>query len=331
MSKTVSVIMPLYNEEQYIDNCIQSLLRQDYPIEDMEWLFVDGMSTDNTKEILNQYKIKYPDLIRVLDNPKKIVPCAMNIGIREAGGKYIVRLDAHADYASDYISKCVYYLDTTDADNVGGIADTKSNGIVGNAIAMMLGSKFGVGNSKFRTNGKSGYVDTVPFGAFRKEVFDQWGDYDERLVRNQDNEMNYRIRKNGGKIYLADDIHLSYYCRDSIKGIVKMAIQNGKWNVITMKMCPGSMGIRHFVPLCFLLSQIFIPLFAILFSNIFGGIFVLEELLYFLCDVLFSVKAAKEIKSFFLLLILFPIFHVSYGFGSLIGIWQVVRNAFRKD
>lgn len=143
-----------------------------------------------------------------------------------------------------------------DADNVGGVAETKANGFVGNCIAKMLSSRFGVGNSEFRTNGKSGYVDTVPFGAFRREVFSKYGGYDERLVRNQDNEMNYRIRKNGGKIYLADDIHLSYYCRDSIKGISDMAKKNGMWNVITMKLCPGAMGIRHFVPLVFVLSII---------------------------------------------------------------------------
>ena len=213
---TVSVVMPVYNEVKYIDKCIRSLLLQDYPVQNMEWIFVDGRSQDNTVRILNGYAELYPQLIRVLENPHKIVPYAMNIGIAASRGKYIVRLDAHADYTQDYISKCGHYLDTTDADNVGGVADTKSNGFIGNAVAKMLSSKFGVGNSQFRTGGDSGYVDTVPFGAFRREVFSNYGGYDERLVRNQDNEMNYRIRKNGGKIYLSSDIHLTYYCRDSI-------------------------------------------------------------------------------------------------------------------
>ncbi len=331
MSKKVSVVMPLYNEEKYIANCIESLLLQDFPKEDMEWIFVDGMSKDATKEILKEYKEKYPELIHICDNPKRIVPCAMNIGIAHAQGKYIVRLDAHADYASDYISKCVYYLENTDADNVGGVAETKSRGFIGETIAMMLSSKFGVGNSQFRTNGKSGYVDTVPFGAFRREVFEKWGDYDERLIRNQDNEMNYRIRKNGGKIYLAEDIHLSYYCRDSIRGIVKMALQNGKWNVITMKLCPGSMGVRHFIPLAFLLSQIILPLFAVFVSGFFWKIFLLEEVLYLVCDLLFSIKAAKKISYFLLLILLFPIFHISYGMGSLIGIGKIIGGLFRKE
>lgn len=325
MNINVSVVMPLYNEENYIKKCVDSLLEQDYPIEDMEWIFVDGMSTDRTREVLDNYKNQYPNLIKIFDNPKKIVPCAMNIGIKEACGKYIIRLDAHADYAKDYISKCVYYLNTLDADNVGGIAETKSKGFIGNTIAMMLGSKFGVGNSQFRTNGKSGYVDTVPFGAFRKEVFEQWGGYDERLVRNQDNEMNYRIRKNGGKIYLADDIRLSYYCRDSIRGIVKMAVQNGKWNVVTMKLCPGSMGVRHFVPLCFVLSLLILPLLAIAVWDCIWILFLAELMLYLLCDIIFSAKAAKGIANLGLLLILFPVFHISYGLGSIAGIVNVIN------
>lgn len=326
----VSVVMPVYNEEKYIDDCIKSLLEQDYPIEKMEWIFVDGCSKDKTVEILNGYKEKYPDLIKVFNNPNKIVPFAMNIGISKSIGKYIVRLDAHADYAKDYISKCVYYLDTTDAENVGGIAETKSKGFIGGAIAKMLSSKFGVGNSQFRINGKSGYVDTVPFGAFRREVFSKYGGYDERLVRNQDNEMNYRIRRNGGKIYMADDIHLTYYCRDSVKGINQMARKNGMWNVITMKLCPGSMGIRHFIPLAFVLSVV--GLVGLGFAHwIFWACLAVELALYALFDIAFSVKAARGVKEFLVLLFLFLSFHVSYGIGSICGIFKLFSKKYRRN
>lgn len=324
----VSVVMPLYNEERYISNCIDSLLQQDYPKENMEWIFVDGCSTDNTVKILEDYKKKFPDLIHIYSNENKTVPYAMNIGIANATGKYIVRLDAHADYSNNYISRCVHYLDKTDADNVGGVAETKSKGFVGNAIAMMLSSKFGVGNSQFRTNGSSGYVDTVPFGAFRKEVFERLGGYDERLTRNQDNEMNYRIRKNGGKIYLSEEIRFSYYCRDSIKGISDMAIKNGMWNVITMKLCPGSMGIRHFIPFVFLMSLVFlIPLSFV--NCIFRLGLISEVVLYGVLDIIFSVKASHEKRYVPLVLILFPIFHLTYGFGSLKGIFRLFDRKFR--
>ena len=326
----VSVVMPVYNEEKYIAKCIDSLLQQDYPTEKMEWIFVDGCSKDRTVEILKEYQHKYPNLIKILDNPQQIVPYAMNIGIAASAGKYIVRLDAHADYATDYISKCVYYLENTDAENVGGVADTKANGFMGGAIAKMLSSKFGVGNSQFRTNGESGYVDTVPFGAFKREVFSKYGGYDERLVRNQDNEMNFRIRKNGGKIYLSDDIHLSYYCRDSIKGISDMARKNGMWNVITMKLCPGSMGWRHFIPFLFVMSVLGLGILGMVHS-IFWMLLGLELTLYMALDLLFSARQASDVKEFFVLAVLFPIFHVTYGFGSMIGITKLFSKEFRKD
>lgn len=330
MDVVVSVVMPVYNEEKYIDACIRSLLQQDYPRSDMEWIFVDGCSQDATVAILEDYAKQYPGLIRIYENPNKIVPYAMNIGIAQAKGVFIVRMDAHADYAPDYISKCVHYLQTTDAENVGGLAETKSKGFVGCAIAKMLSSKFGVGNSQFRTNGDSGYVDTVPFGAFRREVFTKYGGYDERLVRNQDNEMNYRIRKNGGKIYLSRDIRLSYYCRDSIKGISQMALKNGMWNVITMKLCPGSMGVRHFIPLAFVVSVVLLGALSFV-HPIFAIGLAAEMLLYSALDILFSAKQACSFKEWLLLLALFPIFHVCYGWGSITGLCKLLTKQYRKN
>lgn len=324
----VSVVMPVYNEEKYIEKCINSLLLQDYPTKHMEWIFVDGCSKDRTIELLKRYQEKYPELIKVLNNPHKIVPYAMNIGIKASHGKYIIRLDAHADYATDYISKCIYYLENTDAENVGGVAETKANGFMGCVIAKMLSSKFGVGNSQFRTNGENGYVDTVPFGAFKREVFSKYGGYDERLVRNQDNEMNFRIRKNGGKIYLSNEIHLSYYCRDSLKGITEMAEKNGMWNIITIKLCPGSMGVRHFIPLLFVISVFGFSIFGIV-HPIFWMLLGADLTLYMLLDILFSVKQATNVKEFFTLIILFPVFHITYGFGSIIGVVKLFSNEYK--
>lgn len=322
MDELISVIMPLYNEEKYISSCVNSLLKQDYPKKFMEWIFVDGGSTDATVSILKSYQERFPLLLKIYENPDKTVPFGMNIGIRHARGKYIIRMDAHADYPVNYISECVSCLNSTDADNVGGIAETKSRGFIGNAIALMLSSKFGVGNSRFRTEGHEGYVDTVPFGAFRREVFQKWGGYDERLTRNQDNEMNYRIRSNGGKIYLSKRIRFSYYCRDSLHGICNMAVQNGMWNIITMKLCPGSMGIRHFVPLVFLLSLILMPFLA-LFFPFFRVLLAAELLLYFSLDLYFTFKICKCFKYAVAVFFLFPIFHISYGLGSIKGLFKL--------
>jgi len=325
----VSIVIPVYNEEKYIKNCIISLLKQDYSQVHMEWIFVDGNSGDKTLIIIEEFQKKYPELIKLYSNPNKTVPYAMNIGIKASAGKYIIRLDAHSEYAENYITRCVYYLDTIDADNVGGCAETKSRGYVGHAIACMLSSKFGVGNSHFRTSGKGGYVDTVPFGAFHREVFEKYGYYDDRLTRNQDNEMNYRIRKNGGKIYLAEDIKFAYYCRDSIKGIIDMAIQNGKWNIITMRLCPGAMGSRHFVPFIFLLSLITLPLLSI-FSPFFKWVLLTEVIIYLILDLIFSLKAASQLKYAPLLFILFPLFHLSYGFGSLLALINPISSAEKR-
>lgn len=324
MSIIVSVVIPVFNEEKYIDSCIRSMIKQDFPRELMEWIFVDGCSKDRTKGIVAGFKQNMSNLIRIYDNPNKTQSYAMNIGIRNAIGKYIIRLDAHSEYACDYISKCVHYLETTDDDNVGGIALTKSKGFVGNAIGIMLSSKFGVGNSQFRTSKKSGHVDTVPFGAFRREVFEKYGLYDERLIRCEDMEMNYRIRKNGGKIYMSEDIRFVYYCRDSIKGIAGMAVKNGKWNIITSRLCPGSVSIRHFVPFLFLSSLIFAPILILLIKPL-KYLFIAELIMYFLLDLIFSIRSASKVKYAFLVFILFPIFHLSYGFGSLIGLITLRR------
>lgn len=323
----ISVIVPVYNEEKYIRECLASMFEQDYPVERMEWFFVDGMSPDRTVEILEEYRAQYPELIRVLQNPNKTVPYAMNIAIRQAKGEFIVRLDAHAEYARDYFGKCIELLQRTGADNVGGVMETKSRTPIGATIAKMLSSKFGVGDSQFRTNGKDGYVDTVPFGAFRREVFEKYGMYDERLTRNQDSELNYRIIHGGGKIYLSNEIKLAYYCRDSVQGIVKMALLNGKWNIITSKFCPGSMRLRHFIPCIFVLSLIGMPLLSLLIPPMWW-LFGLEMLAYITLDVIFSCRAADSVKEYFQLLYLFPAFHICYGWGSVQGIFKVLFKKY---
>lgn len=222
----VSIIVPLLNEEKFIGHFLDSLIRQTYPREKMEWILVDGDSDDKTREIIEKYKADNKLPIKLLNNKERKTPFALNIGIKNARGKYIIRLDAHAEFFSDYIEKCIYYLDNTDADNVGGVAETSASTFIGKAISQMLSTKFGVGGSDFRIGDGNKYVDTVPFGAFRKEVFDKVGLFNTELLRSEDNDMNARIRNSGGKIWLADDIRFKYYCRDTIRGILKMGLQN---------------------------------------------------------------------------------------------------------
>lgn len=327
----VSLIAPVYNEEKYIERFIDSILKQDYNYKLMELIFIDGNSTDKTKElIVNKMKsasISY----KILTNTKRITPISLNMGIKKARGDIIIRLDAHSQYPENYVTKCVYYLNTTGADNVGCLIETVSEGYVGCAIANVLSSRFGVGNSKFRTNAKSGYVDTVPFGTFRRDLFNKIGFFDERLQRNQDSEFNNRIIKNGGKIYLFNDIKITYHPRDTIKKLISMAVLNGKWNLYTNYLVPGSMKLRHFIPFVFVLS-IIIGI-ALCFTNfIFVKIlFLTELLLYFLLDIIFSFKDVKKhgILLSILMFIIYPLFHIMYGLGTFLGIKLIIQNKMK--
>ena len=327
----VSLIAPVYNEEKYIEGFIDSILKQDYNYKLIELIFIDGNSTDKTKElIVNKMKtarISY----KILTNTKRITPISLNIGIKKAKGNIIIRLDAHSQYPENYVSKCVYYLNTTGADNVGCLIETVSEGYIGQAIANVLSSKFGVGNSKFRTNAKSGYVDTVPFGTFRRDLFNKIGFFDERLRRNQDSEFNNRIIKNGGKIYLFDDIKITYHPRDTIKKLISMAVLNGKWNLYTNYIVPGSMKLRHFIPFVFVLSIIFgIALFFTDFIII-KILFIIELILYFLLDMIFSLKDIKKhgILVSMLMFIIYPIFHIMYGVGTFLGTQLIMQNKMK--
>lgn len=318
----ISVILPVRNEERFITACVASIFAQDYPQEQMEVIFVDGCSEDRTVELLHEMQKAHPQIV-VLHNPNRTVPYAMNIGIEKSRGEVIVRLDAHAEYPPDYIRLSVETLLTRECDNAGGVFETRGRGFMGEAIAEMLKTPLGVGNATYRLTQEDGYVDTVPFGCFRRELFERIGGFDERMTRNQDNELNFRIRKNGGKIYLNHNIRVLYYCRDTMRGIMKMGYMNGKWNVITMTLVPGSMGVRHFVPLAFVLSTIVLLLLTLATrSLLFGGLLALEWGAYLLLDVFYAYTIAKEKGWRFLPveIVLYPAFHFAYGFGSLRGI-----------
>ena len=323
----ISVILPVRTEERYSDACVASIFAQDDPADQMEVIFVDGCSEDRTVALLDRQREAHPQII-VLHNPNRTVPYAMNIGIAHSRGEVIVRLDAHAEYPPDYVRLSVETLLTKECDNAGGVFETRGRGFMGDAIAEMLKTPLGVGNATYRLTTEDGYVDTVPFGCWRRELFDRIGGFDERMTRNQDNELNFRIRKNGGKVYLNHNIRVLYYCRDTLRGIMRMGYMNGKWNVITMTLVPGSMGVRHFVPLCFVLSpSVLLLLTAFTRSMLFGGLLALEWGAYLLLDFFYSYTIAKEKGWRFLPveLILYPAFHFAYGTGSLCGICALPR------
>lgn len=316
----LSVICPIYNEAKHIASCLESILQQDFPKEEMEVLLVDGMSTDRTREIVQQYTEQYP-FIFLLDNPKRIVPTGLNIGIRVAQGDVIIRLDAHAIYPDNYFSVLVDKLFALNADNVGGLCRTlpAKETPVCEAIAAALSSPFGMGDSHFRigTN-KEMQVDTVPFGCFRREVFDKIGYFDEELIRNQDDEFNGRIIKYGGHIYLIPSIVINYYGRDSIGKVAKMFYQYGLFKPLVNKKLGTPATVRQFFPPLFVVGLIgglllsFVhPIFCILYMVVLA--------LYLFLAIYFSVKQFKNIKKVLLLIATFVTIHVSYGWGYLCG------------
>lgn len=323
----LSVICPIYNEAKYIDVCIQSILLQDYPKEHLEVLFVDGMSKDGTRDIVKDYARQHP-FIHLLDNEKRIVPVAMNIGIMASKGDVIMRLDAHAQYPTNYFSVLVEALESLDADNVGAACRTDVLNKTSKTLAIreVLSNKFGVGNSTFRLGvDKVMEVDTVPFGCWKREVFDKYGQYDERLIRNQDIELNKRIVRGGGHIYIVPDTYCVYLARETFKGLAKNNYGNGKWNILTVYYTKqmGSLSLRHFIPLLFLLSLI-VPLFCSLIWGPLVFVAIASLLTYMLALGGISVKLimGKHLK-FGYLLISFFVLHVSYGWGSLMAILKL--------
>lgn len=324
----ISIICPIYNEEKYIANCIESLLLQDVEKSNIEILFVDGMSSDATRYILNEY-IKRYSFIRGLDNPDRIVPKAMNIGINNSVGNIIIRIDAHASYATNYISTLASYIDSDLADNVGAPCktDVLNKTSISLAIREVLSHPFGVGNSQFRIGVDHVMsVDTVPFGCWRRDVFERFGMYDERLVRNQDIELNKRIIRGGGKILLVPETECTYFARETIAPLVRNNYQNGFWNIKTVYLTKelSSLSLRHFIPLLFILGL----LLPILLSLLYLPFLVLSLLTIVLYSTvaIYSSIAIKKKNNQFSIYNLYRVFlslHISYGCGSLISLLKL--------
>ena len=327
--KEVSIIIPIYNEQKHIKSCLDSIVNSDFDKTNLEVLLVDGGSTDKTLEIISSYIKNYP-YFKLLHNSKQIVPVAMNMGIKQAQGSYIIRLDAHASYPKDYLSKLIYWHKKLNADNVGGIwiTETRIKTNTSNAIKNVLSDKLGVGSS-FRVGvDKIKEVDTVPFGCYKKEIFDKIGLYDERLVRNQDIELNKRLKKAGGKIYLVPDIKCVYFARETFKELAKNNFNNGLWNILTAYYTESlsSLSLRHFVPLMFILSIIF----SFLLSFVFHWFFFVFVGILFIYLLIISIRSfqIKRQTSFFHQLMAFLALHFSYGIGSLVGIFIVFKKKF---
>lgn len=327
----VSIIIPCRNEEKFIGGCLDSIISSDYPKDRLEVFVVDGMSEDGTRGILAGYSEKYP-FIKLLENIKRITPCAFNIGIRHAAGEAIMIMGMHATYEKDYISKCVRYLDEYGADNVGGVMVTvpRDGSLAGKAITLALSHRFGVGNSVFRTGAKEPvFVDTVFGGCYKRDVFRRVGMFNEALVKHQDMEFNCRLREAGGRILLAPDIVCYYYARTDIRSFLAHNWGNGLSVVISLlesRAVPVSS--RHFVPMVFVSAIIFSSVFSVL-STAFAWLLLAVSGSYSLAALYNSGRIGMEKRDLRLFLIMpavFALLHISYGLGSLYGAARLVSS-----
>lgn len=322
MGFVVAIVVPTLNEERFIASCLDSLIAQSYPIEQMDVMVVDGGSKDRTREIVGEYNTKYPN-IRLLDNSERIQSIAFNIGVENSDAPYIVRLDAHALYDKDYVKKCIEGLQVDGKrGNVGGrcIILPYNNSLWAKTNAILNYSRFGIGGSAFRVGTKAGIADSVPFGAFPRSIVEKVGGMREDLPRAEDNEYNSRIRKAGYDVFFDPGIVSSYYARPTLKASCEQMFANGESIGHLFYVDRDSIGLRHIVPLVFVLGLFWGTIGSLIWPSIFYLLMVGLSL-YLLCDIAASLKAVKEHgwKYFFPLMIMFFLVHFSYGSGTIKG------------
>lgn len=319
---SVSVILPCRNEARAIGSCLQSIVESEYPKDHLELIVVDGRSEDGTREIVDEFSKQFP-WIRLLDNARGITPAAMNVGIRSSKGNIVIRMDAHTVYPRDYIPKLIEWSERSKADNVGGICITQPANPTSRAqaIAVALSHPWGVGNSHFRIGVSAPkWVDTVPFGCYRREVFDKIGLFDERLIRNQDDELNHRLIKSGGRILLVPEIVSYYTTRESLSKIWRMYYQYGYFKPLVVRTIGAVMTLRQLVPSALVVSLLLTALFAP-WSNLMAvllGLIIVSYGLINLC-VGGSVAFKGGLRCGFWSTVVFPTLHISYGLGYLKG------------
>ena len=324
----VSVVLPVRNEEKYIKGCINSILRQDFDKDNLEIVIIDGMSEDKTVEIIESFMARYK-FISLHKNPKKTIQYANNIGIKNAVGEYIVRMDAHSEYADDYISKCVDYLEKTGAENVGGPMIAKGKTPIQTVVAAAYHSPFALGGGKFHDEDYEGYADTVYLGAFRRETLLKLGLYDERLIYTDDDDLNFRLVESGGKVFITPKIKSVYYPRASYTALFKQYFRYGFWKVAVIKKHKKPARLSHLVPAAFVAFLILSSILSY-FSKLADDISSLVLLFYFALSLYFSLKNAR-VTSFadkLRLVWVHFILHTAYGLGFLCGIFKFWRTDF---
>ncbi len=312
----ISVICPAFNEEKYIGDVIKFFLSAK-PV-DKEFFIIDGGSTDKTREIVKEFSNSYPNIF-LLDNPNRFVSFALNMGIEKSHSDIIVRIDAHSKYSEDYFEKIIETFSEIDADIVGGpyLTDFKSD--FQNAVAQAISTQFGIGNSKSHQSNYKGYIDSVAFGAFKKKIFYEIGKFDERLVRNQDDEFNYRANSFGKKVYQNPDIKFWYYPRSSLRTLFIQYFQYGLYKPLVLLKVKSESKLRHLIPSLFVIYLLSLPL------SVYSLWQFLPLAAYLFVLTLVSFTRTGKLKIKIISLSIYPAIHIAYGIGFLFGLFKLKK------
>jgi succinoglycan biosynthesis protein ExoA len=325
---TLSFIVPCRNEAGTIRAFLESLLAQDLTGVEWEALIADGMSDDGTRAILEEYS-RREARIRVIDNPGRIASTGLNAAVMAARGEIIVRMDAHTEYAPDYIKQCATVLEETGADNAGGPARTKASGLLQRAIAAAYHSRYSTGGARFHNDDYEGPVDTVAYGCWRKETLLRVGLFDETLARNQDDELNLRVARLGGTIWQSPRIRSWYQPRNSLRALFKQYFQYGYWKVAVIRKHRLPRSWRHLVPGAFVFANLALPLGGLIgwslgemsLARLAWGLWAFEAAAYVILSIVASAATAAKCGWDLLPILpaVFAVYHSSYGIGFLLG------------
>lgn len=316
----ISVVMPVYNEAGYIERSVGAMLDQDYPAHHIEIIVVDGGSSDGTREIVEEI-VRRDSRVRLINNPRRIIPAALNLGIAAARYDLVARMDGHAIAAPDYLLRCVQVMQGTGADNVGGRWIYRGEDFTSSAIAAAMDSRFGVGTSRWRGSPTGGQVDTVPYGFYRRQLLLDLNGFDEVFRANEDYELNYRLRLAGGRIFYSPDILMTYFVRSSLIHLGRQYSRYGFWKARMIWSHPGSVRLRHLLaPLLVAGLAIGLPL-SYLWGP-FAQAYVTTLVLYILLSMVFSLRQAGQHgwRYLPLLPLIFAVLHISWGVGFLVGL-----------
>jgi glycosyltransferase involved in cell wall biosynthesis len=331
----VSVIIPCRNEERTIGRVLDALDRQTYPRGRMEIVAADGRSTDGTRERIGEFAAAHPDrTVRRIDNPGRTAPAGLNAALRASSGEIIVRMDAHALPDPEYVEQCVRALEETQCEAVGGQWQILPGapGPVARAIAAAASDPFGAGGVRYRTGGRPGTVDTVPFGAFRRTVFDRLGEFNEQVPVNEDYEFFHRIRQAGGRIYFTPAIRTRYIARAGLRGLAAQYYSYGHQKAVMLSFHPGSIRIRQLIPAAFAVFLVAGTAGAVLsrpLAIMQGAVLAV----YGIFSAFFSLRAAvsrRDPAILPLLPIVFLLIHISWGVGFWIGLAMNAGRFFRS-